>query len=90
MQRHGQQVQISEELMEAPIDKIEEAAVLHKFAEAAYTVNRMILLSVFCHEKLNLSHVVQGPLLDFGRNPLSFPCAWVYRQGIFTPWTRNK
>ncbi|XP_022929839.1 sn1-specific diacylglycerol lipase beta isoform X1 [Cucurbita moschata] len=68
LQRHGQQVQISEELMEAPIDKIEEAAVLHKFAEAAYT----------------------GPLLDFGRNPLLFPCAWVYRQGIFTPWTRNK
>ncbi|XP_050938703.1 uncharacterized protein LOC103488587 isoform X4 [Cucumis melo] len=68
LQRHGQLVHTSEELMEAPIDKIEEAAVLHKFAEAAYT----------------------GPLLDFGRNPLSFPCAWVYRQGILTPWTRNK
>ncbi|XP_038884280.1 diacylglycerol lipase-beta isoform X3 [Benincasa hispida] len=68
LQRHGQVVHTSEELMEAPIDKIEEAAVLHKFAEAAYT----------------------GPLLDFGRNPLSFPCAWAYRQGILTPWTRNK
>lgn len=68
LQRHGQLVHTSEELMDAPIDKIEEAAVLHKFAEAAYT----------------------GPLLDFGRNPLSFPCAWVYRQGILTPWTRNK
>ncbi|CAN6728417.1 unnamed protein product [Malus baccata var. baccata] len=30
-----------------------------------------------------------GPLLDFGRNPFLFPCAWLYRQGILTPWTRN-
>ncbi|XP_007033999.2 PREDICTED: sn1-specific diacylglycerol lipase beta isoform X1 [Theobroma cacao] len=31
-----------------------------------------------------------GPLLDFGRNPFVFPCAWLYRQGILTPWTRNR
>nr|XP_004298040.2 PREDICTED: uncharacterized protein LOC101307112 isoform X3 [Fragaria vesca subsp. vesca] len=31
-----------------------------------------------------------GPLLDFGRNPFLFPCAWLYRQGILTPWTRNR
>lgn len=31
-----------------------------------------------------------GPLLDFGRNPLFFACAWIYRQGILTPWTRNR
>ncbi|WOL02425.1 hypothetical protein Cni_G11144 [Canna indica] len=31
-----------------------------------------------------------GPLLDFGRNPVLFPCAWLYRQGILTPWTRNR
>ncbi|XP_022150370.1 sn1-specific diacylglycerol lipase beta isoform X2 [Momordica charantia] len=68
LQRHGQSTQSSEELMEAPIDKIRDAAVLHKFAEAAYT----------------------GPLLDFGRNPCSFPCVWLYRQGMLTPWTRNK
>ncbi|XVF37801.1 hypothetical protein REPUB_Repub20aG0042200 [Reevesia pubescens] len=31
-----------------------------------------------------------GPLLDFGRNPFVFPCAWLYRQGVLTPWTRNR
>ncbi|KAM3387818.1 hypothetical protein ACQJBY_010572 [Aegilops geniculata] len=29
-----------------------------------------------------------GPLLDVGRNPILFPCAWVYRQGVLTPWAR--
>uniref|UniRef100_A0A453G4M5 DUF7358 domain-containing protein n=1 Tax=Aegilops tauschii subsp. strangulata TaxID=200361 RepID=A0A453G4M5_AEGTS len=31
-----------------------------------------------------------GPLLDFGRNPLMFPCVWLNRQGILTPWTRAR
>ncbi|XP_077211969.1 lipase class 3 family protein isoform X2 [Tasmannia lanceolata] len=31
-----------------------------------------------------------GPLLDFGRNPVLFPCAWLYRQGVLTPWTRKR
>ncbi|KAL5703162.1 hypothetical protein ACHQM5_028289 [Ranunculus cassubicifolius] len=31
-----------------------------------------------------------GPLLDFGRNPVLFPCAWLSRQGILTPWTRKR
>lgn len=31
-----------------------------------------------------------GPLLDFGRNPVLFPCAWLHRQGVWTPWTRNR
>ncbi|XP_061360195.1 uncharacterized protein LOC133304209 isoform X2 [Gastrolobium bilobum] len=31
-----------------------------------------------------------GPLLDVGRNPFIFPCAWLYRQGILSPWTRNR
>ncbi|KAL6650937.1 hypothetical protein ACP70R_009862 [Stipagrostis hirtigluma subsp. patula] len=31
-----------------------------------------------------------GPLLDFGRNPILFPCAWVYRQGALTPWARRR
>ncbi|BAT93517.1 hypothetical protein VIGAN_08002700 [Vigna angularis var. angularis] len=31
-----------------------------------------------------------GPLLDVGRNPCVFPCAWLYRQGILSPWTRNR
>ncbi|KAJ1382415.1 Fungal lipase-like domain [Sesbania bispinosa] len=31
-----------------------------------------------------------GPLLDVGRNPFIFPCAWLYRQGILSPWARNR
>ncbi|XP_062184314.1 uncharacterized protein LOC133888178 isoform X2 [Phragmites australis] len=31
-----------------------------------------------------------GPLLDFGRNPILFPCVWVYRQGALTPWARRR
>ncbi|KAG5231942.1 hypothetical protein OIU78_015081 [Salix suchowensis] len=31
-----------------------------------------------------------GPLLDFGRHTVFFPCAWLYRQGILAPWTRNR
>ncbi|KAI3818583.1 hypothetical protein L1987_12395 [Smallanthus sonchifolius] len=31
-----------------------------------------------------------GPLLDVGRNPILFLCAWLYRQGVMTPWTRNR
>ncbi|XP_066313115.1 uncharacterized protein [Miscanthus floridulus] len=31
-----------------------------------------------------------GPLLDFGRNPLMFPCVWLNRQGVLTPWTRAR
>ncbi|XP_048127267.1 uncharacterized protein LOC115739131 isoform X2 [Rhodamnia argentea] len=60
-------------LTDAPRGQIEEAATLHKFAEAAYTVFDLL-----------------GPLLDFGRNPFIFPCAWLYRQGILTPWSCNR
>ncbi|XP_038723843.1 diacylglycerol lipase-beta isoform X2 [Tripterygium wilfordii] len=31
-----------------------------------------------------------GPLLDVGRSPICFSCAWFYRQGTLTPWTRNR
>ncbi|XP_044966968.1 diacylglycerol lipase-beta-like isoform X4 [Hordeum vulgare subsp. vulgare] len=31
-----------------------------------------------------------GPLLDVGRNPILFPCAWIYRQGVLTPWARRR
>uniref|UniRef100_A0ACD5WIU4 Uncharacterized protein n=2 Tax=Avena sativa TaxID=4498 RepID=A0ACD5WIU4_AVESA len=31
-----------------------------------------------------------GPLLDIGRNPLMFPCVWLNRQGVLTPWTRAR
>ncbi|KAI3764519.1 hypothetical protein L2E82_14530 [Cichorium intybus] len=31
-----------------------------------------------------------GLLLDVGRNPILFLCSWLHRQGIWTPWARNK
>ncbi|KAL5229241.1 hypothetical protein ABZP36_017506 [Zizania latifolia] len=31
-----------------------------------------------------------GPLLDFGRNPFMFPCVWLNRQSVLTPWTRAR
>ncbi|XP_078181742.1 uncharacterized protein LOC144575468 isoform X1 [Carex rostrata] len=31
-----------------------------------------------------------GPLLDLGRHPFLFPCVWIYRQGTFSPWARNR
>ncbi|XP_073008012.1 uncharacterized protein [Typha latifolia] len=68
LQRNGQLPTLQSKLVEAPKELIEEAAIFHPFAEAAYT----------------------GPLLDFGRNPILFPCAWLYRQGILCPWTRNR
>ncbi|CAM8983592.1 unnamed protein product [Rhodiola kirilowii] len=68
LQRHSQASKPSEDILEAPEERIAQAAAFHQFAEAAYT----------------------GPLLDLGRNPFIFPCAWLYRQGILTPWTRNR
>ncbi|XP_072965575.1 uncharacterized protein [Typha angustifolia] len=56
------------DIVEAPEILIQEAALFHQFAEAAYT----------------------GPLLDFGRNPILFPCVWLYRQEALTPWTRSR
>ncbi|XP_020111948.1 sn1-specific diacylglycerol lipase beta isoform X4 [Ananas comosus] len=68
LQSHRHSPSMLSELVEAPKELIQEAALYHPFAEAAYT----------------------GPLLDFGRNPILFPCAWLYRQGVLTPWTRNR
>ncbi|KAJ8765066.1 hypothetical protein K2173_010543 [Erythroxylum novogranatense] len=31
-----------------------------------------------------------GPLLDLGRHNVLFSCAWFHRQGILTPWRRNR
>uniref|UniRef100_A0A2P2Q7S9 Uncharacterized protein LOC105107673 isoform X1 n=1 Tax=Rhizophora mucronata TaxID=61149 RepID=A0A2P2Q7S9_RHIMU len=31
-----------------------------------------------------------GPLLDLGRYNVLFPCTWLYRQGILTPWMRSR
>ncbi|KAM7280528.1 hypothetical protein ACFE04_007662 [Oxalis oulophora] len=31
-----------------------------------------------------------GLLLDVGRHPILFPCAWLHRQGVLTPWARNR
>jgi len=30
-----------------------------------------------------------GPLLDFGRNPILFLCAWLHRQGVLAPWNHS-
>ncbi|PKU77450.1 sn1-specific diacylglycerol lipase [Dendrobium catenatum] len=68
LQSHKQPTKSYNEDMEAPLARIQEARVLHQFAEAAYT----------------------GPLLDFGRNTVLFPCSWLYRQGVLTPWTHNR
>ncbi|OAY71544.1 Sn1-specific diacylglycerol lipase alpha [Ananas comosus] len=65
LQKHKQSPVTYSESLEAPEARIQEAALFHQFAEAAYT----------------------GPLLDFGRNPVLFPCVWLYRQGALTPWT---
>ncbi|KAL5991060.1 hypothetical protein ACLOJK_011966 [Asimina triloba] len=73
LQNHQQSTNSCEELMEAPESPIQEALIFHPFAEAAYTVLKDL----------------SGPLLDVGRNPLLFPCAWLYRQGVLTPWSRN-
>ncbi|TVU15468.1 hypothetical protein EJB05_38990, partial [Eragrostis curvula] len=68
LQKHGNLPDLQTDLMEAPYELMQEAAILHPFAEACYT----------------------GPLLDFGRNPILFPCAWIYRQGALTPWARRR
>ncbi|KAJ0977010.1 hypothetical protein J5N97_012484 [Dioscorea zingiberensis] len=68
LQRHKNSPRSCSELIEAPEERIREAAVYHQFAEAAYT----------------------GPLLDLGRNPVLFPCVWLYRQGVLTPWARSR
>nr|XP_009402702.2 PREDICTED: uncharacterized protein LOC103986413 isoform X1 [Musa acuminata subsp. malaccensis] len=68
LQKHKQSPLVLTDFVEAPEVHLQEAAVFHQFAEAAYT----------------------GPLLDFGRNPILFPCAWLYRQGVLSPWTRNR
>ncbi|GMJ01731.1 hypothetical protein like AT1G05790 [Hibiscus trionum] len=31
-----------------------------------------------------------GPLLDMGRNPCVFPCVWLYRQGVLSPWSHKR
>ncbi|XP_028106234.1 uncharacterized protein LOC114305352 isoform X2 [Camellia sinensis] len=68
LQTHSESPKLYEGCLEAPEERIQEAAVFHPFAEAAYT----------------------GLLLDIGRNPVLFPCSWLYRQGIWAPWTRNR
>lgn len=94
LQKHGQPCKSYECFPEAPVKNLQVAAAFHKFAEAAYTVSWYIILSeyIFHNFMVNLSKAlqVQGPLLDFGRNPFVFPCAWLYRQGVLTPWTRNR
>ncbi|KAL6970825.1 hypothetical protein U1Q18_030509 [Sarracenia purpurea var. burkii] len=68
LRRRGASPKLCEECLEAPEERIQEAAAFHPFAEAAYT----------------------GLLLDIGRNPVLFPCVWLNRQGILTPWTHSR
>uniref|UniRef100_A0A0E0KS55 Uncharacterized protein n=1 Tax=Oryza punctata TaxID=4537 RepID=A0A0E0KS55_ORYPU len=68
LQKNENLPHLQTDLTEAPRNLMQEAAILHPFAEACYT----------------------GPLLDVGRNPILFPCAWVYRQGVLTPWSRRR
>ncbi|XP_040379409.1 uncharacterized protein LOC102717245 isoform X2 [Oryza brachyantha] len=68
LQKNENLPHLQNNLTEAPRNIMQEAAVLHPFAEACYT----------------------GPLLDVGRNPILFPCAWLYRQGVLTPWSRRR
>uniref|UniRef100_A0A0E0PAV2 Uncharacterized protein n=1 Tax=Oryza rufipogon TaxID=4529 RepID=A0A0E0PAV2_ORYRU len=68
LQKNENLPHLQTDLTEAPLNLMQEAAILHPFAEACYT----------------------GPLLDVGRNPILFPCAWVYRQGVLTPWSRRR
>ncbi|XP_042456804.1 uncharacterized protein LOC122041243 isoform X3 [Zingiber officinale] len=50
--------------------------------------DQLIEDAAFFHQFAEAAYT--GPLLDFGRNPILFPCAWLYRQGIVTPWARNR
>lgn len=93
LQKSKMSTVLSGEQVEAPPDLIQEAILFHPFAEAAYTVTFCILhlvpFPVFSVILLTYFSL-QGPLLDFGRNPLMFPCVWLNRQGILTPWTRAR
>ncbi|KAM0940039.1 putative fungal lipase-like domain, alpha/Beta hydrolase [Dioscorea sansibarensis] len=68
LQKHKNSPKSCSELIEAPEERVRDAAAYHQFAEAAYT----------------------GPLLDLGRNPVLFPCVWLHRQGVLTPWSRTR
>lgn len=96
LQKHGNLSELQTDLVEASHELMQEAAFLHPFAEACYTVRYWCcwLGHHFCSCQPTVVAtdmiVLQGPLLDFGRNPILFPCAWVYRQGVLTPWARRR
>ncbi|THU53369.1 hypothetical protein C4D60_Mb10t13680 [Musa balbisiana] len=48
----------------------------------------LVQKAAFFHQFAEAAYT--GPLLDFGRNPILFPCAWLYRQGFLTPWARDR
>ncbi|XP_020090740.1 uncharacterized protein LOC109711847 isoform X1 [Ananas comosus] len=89
LQKHKQSPVTYSESLEAPEARIQEAALFHQFAEAAYTVrfSNLTLFPVDALVQYFMLFLLQGPLLDFGRNPVLFPCVWLYRQGALTPWT---
>lgn len=95
LQKLDQASKSSEHFVEAPLEHLQAALAFHKFAEAAYTVLWQsilffVILTVIYMLNLSKTLQMQGPLLDFGRNPFVFPCAWLHRQGVLTPWTRKR
>ncbi|XP_062207788.1 uncharacterized protein LOC133909388 isoform X2 [Phragmites australis] len=68
------------------LQKSKWSAVISK--EQVETPQDLIQEAVLFHPFAEAAYT--GPLLDFGRNPIMFPCLWLNRQGILTPWTRAR
>jgi hypothetical protein len=66
------------------LQKFKSSAVVSK--EQAEAPQDLIKEAVLFHPFAEAAYT--GPLLDFGRNPFMFPCVWLNRQGVMTPWTR--
>uniref|UniRef100_I1NUB9 Uncharacterized protein n=1 Tax=Oryza glaberrima TaxID=4538 RepID=I1NUB9_ORYGL len=68
------------------LQKFKSSAVVSK--EQAEAPQDLIKEAVLFHPFAEAAYT--GPLLDFGRNPFMFPCVWLNRQGVMTPWTRAR
>uniref|UniRef100_A0A0E0JSA4 Uncharacterized protein n=1 Tax=Oryza punctata TaxID=4537 RepID=A0A0E0JSA4_ORYPU len=67
-------------------EKFKSSPVVSK--EQAEAPQDLIKEAVLFHPFAEAAYT--GPLLDFGRNPFMFPCVWLNRQGVMTPWTRAR
>ncbi|KAF0919729.1 hypothetical protein E2562_031072, partial [Oryza meyeriana var. granulata] len=68
------------------LQKFKSSPVVSK--EQAQAPQDLIKEAVLFHPFAEAAYT--GPLLDFGRNPFMFPCVWLNRQGVMTPWTRAR